>query len=116
MQTSMAKQGLCSSPQPEVGGRGVKATGAHQRQEWVWEAECIWVMRSELKFSEVPHAGCAHSASSPPPLTAAVILSSDSSQEPFTLSGFNEDLRELLMMCILHQSIVTVFGLKLEEL
>ena len=90
--------------------------GTHQRQEWVWEAECIWLTRSELEFSEVPHAGCAHSASSPPPLTAAVILSSESSQEPFTLLGFNEDLRELLIMCILHLSIVTVFGLKLEEL
>ena len=112
----MAKQGLCSSPQPEVGGRGVMATGVHQRQEWVWEAERIWLTRSELKFSEVSHAGCAHSASSLPPLTVAVVLSSDSSQEPFILLGFNEDLRELLIMCVLHLSIVTVFELKLEEL
>ena len=39
-----------------------------------------------------------------------------SSQEPFIFLGFNEDLRELLIMCVLHLSIVTVFELKLEEL
>lgn len=87
---------------PEAGvGLGGRAYLAHEVRVKIQRGLPLWL----CPFSQLP----------PTP---------DSSSRPVLrqLSGalhtlrFNEDLRELLIMCVLHLSIVTVFELKLEEL